>query len=252
VRSLSLLAAALLLQLQAAAGFALDRPAPSGCEAPIFSAKVSCVGEGSGEGVWLSITEDTGADPTMPLHVYTIRLSRLEHGFETTSYEKKLGEGGWCHVLFRGIDANLDSPREQRNQRFIFVWVEGQKSSAYVFGIANKGLIPLFEKSEGRGQFACRDVDGDDVYEVLEEDSAWHIRSDQLPKRMLAKLKGAAAGRFDLQAEGRQIRSLRPRACAGRSESLNGRGIGQALRPRIAVAASGRPPRRATDRVDSF
>ncbi len=149
--------------------------------------------------VQLTISEASPPEEGAPLASYVIRLQGAENAGPL--FEKDLGRGARCHILT--YQGSSDRPTGvQAGEGLLCIWIEGQRSSAYAFAVGTTNLRTLFEKTEGRGTFSCRDIDCDGVVEILEEDSAWHIKSYSLTRRMLERLGKAERGRMIYRLRG--------------------------------------------------
>lgn len=69
-----------------------------------------------------------------------------------------------------------------RKYKSLFIFIEGQATTAYMFKVLPRSLFTQYERTQGRAREFCQDIDGDGVFEILVCNTYHHfINEGEIP-----------------------------------------------------------------------
>jgi hypothetical protein len=145
-----------------------------------------------------------------PLSTFKLFFVQREGKSERVLHQETIGQGSWCHVLFYDVGATGTAPAVEgtsNTDSIVFVWVDGQRTCAYVFRIHQSSIKKVFEEAQGRSWYSFQDIDCDGSFEVIKHDSSWHLE-DGYPVKLAAKLKGHQFGKATYKFDGQAYKLI--------------------------------------------
>lgn len=159
----------------------------------IFESKTCCSVLSSNSWFEIKIIQ---APPVKDCPISPYELIFLEHDGEKEKvlYREFLGVGAWCYVLFYDKAAVGNFLKDDNQASILLLWVDGQATRAYAFVINQSNIQKVFEATEGRASYSFRFIGENCFPDIVQHDSALHLKDSDFPKRLLRKLKGHKDG----------------------------------------------------------